>query len=261
MKKGYFAPSVKKAFEILKLISSKKQSMGISEIARELRIAKSTVHGMTSALEESGAIRRDPATKTYTLGFTLFELGRLAYSKIDLTDIARPVMNELVETTQVSAFLGVLNWDHVTIIDMVEPRTELKITSPIGTTIPLLAGAAGKVFLAMMDEEQAVKLIRSTGLIRYTPRSITDPETYIREIRAVKDRGFALDDEEYLLGVRAAAAPIQGIDQSISAIWAVGFKASLDEEKMSTLAERTRDAGRAIRQKIEARTGMRSQTK
>ena len=256
MKKGYFAPSVKKAFEILKLISYKKQGMGISEIARELRIAKSTVHGMTSALEESGAIRRDPETKTYTLGFTLFELGRLAYSKIDLKDIARPVMNELVETTQVSAFLGVLNWDHVTIIDMVEPRTELKITSPIGTTIPLLAGAAGKVFLAMMDEEQAAELVRSRGLTSYTPHSITDPETYIQEIRAVKDRGFAVDDEEYLLGVRAAAAPIRGADQSISAIWTVGFKASLDEEKMSALAERTRDAGRAIRQKIEAHSVM-----
>lgn len=261
MGKGYFAPSVKKAFEILKLISSKKQGMGISEIARELRIAKSTVHGMTSALEESGAIRRDPETKTYTLGFTLFELGRLAYSKIDLKDIARPVMNELVETTQVSAFLGVLNWDHVTIIDIVEPRTDLKITSPIGTTIPLLAGAVGKVFLAMMDEEQAVKLIRSKGLTRYTHRSIIDVETYIREIRAVKDRGFAVDDEEYLLGVRAVAVPIQGVDQSISAIWVVGFKASLDEEKMSTLVERTRDAGRAIRKKIEARTVMHSETK
>jgi len=254
MKKGYFAPSVIKAFEILKLISSKKQGIGISEIARELRIAKSTIHGMTSALEESGAIRRNPETKTYTLGITLFELGRLAYSRIDLKDIARPVMNELVEKAQVSAFLGVLNWDHVTIIDMVEPRTELKITAPIGTAIPLLAGAAGKVFLAMMDEEEAVKLILSKGLTKYTPRSITDPETYIGEIRAVRDRGFATDDEEYLLGVRAVAAPIQGGDQSISAIWVVGFKASLDEEKMSTLVELTRDAGSAIRQKIEART-------
>jgi DNA-binding IclR family transcriptional regulator len=251
MKKGYFAPSVKKAFEILRLISSNREGLGISEIARDLRIAKSTVHGMTSALEESGAIRRDPETKRYTLGITLFELGRLAYAKIDLKDIARPVMNELVEKTQVSAFLGVLNWDHVTIIDLVEPRTELKITAPIGTTIPLLAGAAGKVFLAMMEEEQAVKWIRSKGLTKYTPRSITDQETYIQEIRAAKARGFATDDEEYLLGVRAVAAPIQGGDQAISAIWVVGFKASLDEEKMKTLVEGTRDAGRAIRKKIE----------
>ena len=251
MKKGYFAPSVKKAFEILKLISSNREGLGISEIARDLRIAKSTVHGMTSALEESGAIRRDPETKRYTLGFTLFELGRLAYSKIDLKDIARPFMNELVEKTQASAFLGVLNWDHVTVIDMVEPRTELKITAPIGTAIPLLAGAAGKVFLAMMEEEQAIKWIRSKGLPKYTPRSITDQETYIGEIRAAKERGFAIDDEEYLLGVRAVAAPIQGGGQSISAIWVVGFKASLDEERMKTLVEGTRDAGRAIRKKIE----------
>jgi DNA-binding IclR family transcriptional regulator len=137
---------------------------------------------------------------------------------------------------------------------VVEPRTELKITSPIGTTIPLLAGAAGKVFLAMMDEEQAMRLIRSKGLTRYTPRSIIDLETYVQEIRSVKDRGFAVDDEEYLLGVRAVAAPIQGVEPSISAIWVVGFKASLDEEKMKTLVERTRDAGRAIREKIEVHT-------
>ncbi len=251
MKKGYFAPSVKKAFEILKLISSKKGGLGISEIARDLGIAKSTVHGMTSALEESGAIRRDPETKRYTLGFTLFELGRLTYSKIDLKDTARQVMNELVEKTQVSAFLGVLNWDHVTIIDIVEPKTELKITSPIGTTIPLLAGAAGKVFLAMMDEEKAVQLILSKGLTRYTPRSITDHETYLREIRKVRDLGFALDDEEYLLGVRAVAVPIQGREEPISALWVVGFKASLDEEKMRDLVECTREAGKAIRKKIE----------
>ena len=256
MKKGYFAPSVKKAFEILKLISSKKQVMGISEIARELRMAKSTVHGMTSALEEAGAIRRDPKTKTYTLGFTLFELGRLAYSKIDLKDIARPVLNDLVETTQVSAFLGVANWDHATIIDVVEPRTELKITSPIGTTIPLLAGAAGKVFLAMMDEEQAVRLVRAKGLTKFTPRSITDHETYLREVKAAKDQGFAVDDEEYLLGVRAVAVPIQGRDQWSSAIWVVGFKASLDDEKMKSLVECTKDAGTAIRQRMEEKAVM-----
>jgi DNA-binding IclR family transcriptional regulator len=106
----------------------------------------------------------------------------------------------------------------------------------------------------MMDEEQAMRLIRSKGLTRYTPRSIIDLETYVREIRSVKDRGFAVDDEEYLLGVRAVAAPIQGVEPSISAIWVVGFKASLDEEKMKTLVERTRDAGRAIREKIEAHT-------
>jgi IclR family KDG regulon transcriptional repressor len=251
MAKGYFAPSVIKAFEVLKLIASAKEGMGISEIARGLDMAKSTVHGMTSALEELGAVRRDAATKRYTLGFTLFELGKTAYSQVDLKDLARPIMEALMEKTDASVFLGVLNWDHVTILDIVEPRTDLKITSPIGSTIPLLAGAAGKVFLAMMDEEQALKTIRTKGLTQYTANSVKDIDRYMEEIKSVRAQGFATDDEEYILGVRAVAAPIVGRTHLMSAIWAVGFKASLNEDKMKALAIFTREAAEAIRQKID----------
>jgi DNA-binding IclR family transcriptional regulator len=106
--KKYSAPSVKKAFEILGAVSSSKEGLGVSEIARGLNMAKSTVHGMTSALEELGAVMRDPHTKKYRLGFTLFELGRLAYSQIDLKTLARPIMEELMEKTQASVFLGIL---------------------------------------------------------------------------------------------------------------------------------------------------------
>jgi len=252
MAKGYYAPSVIKAFEVLKLIASTKEGVGISEIARELGMAKSTVHGMCSALEELGAVRRDAGTKRYTLGFTLFELGKTAYSQIDLKDLARPFMEELMERTQTSVFLGVLNWDHVTILDVAEPRTELKITSPIGSTISLFAGAVGKVFLAMMEEDPALRMIRSKGLVRYTETSITDVDRYVAEMRAVRAQGFATDDEEYLLGVRAVAAPIVGEGSHVmSAIWAVGFKASLDEDKMKALTTFTMEAADAIRRKVE----------
>lgn len=251
MTKGYYAPSVIKAFEVLKLIASNKEGLGISEIARELGMAKSTVHGMTSALEELGAVRRDPRTKRYTLGFTLFELGKTAYSQIALKDLARPFMEELMERTQTSVFLGVLNWDHVTILDVAEPGTELKITSPIGTTISLFAGAVGKVFLAMMEEAQALSLIGSKGLTKYTENSITEVDRYISEMQAVKAQGFATDDEEYILGVRAVAAPIVGGSHTMSAIWAVGFKANLNEEKMKALAATTKEAAEAIRRKVE----------
>ena len=129
--------------------------MGVSDLAKKLKMAKSTVHGMTSALEELGAVMRDPLTKKYKLGFTLLEIGRSAYSQIDLKTAARPVTEDLMEKTRTSVFLGILNWDHVTILDIVEARQELNITAPIGSTIPLFAGAVGKVFLASMAEEQA----------------------------------------------------------------------------------------------------------
>ena len=249
--KKYGAPSVKKAFAILSAISASKDGMGVSDLAKKLKMAKSTVHGMTSALEEIGAAMRDPLSKKYKLGFTLLEIGRSAYSPVDLQTSARPVTEELMEKTQTSVFLGILNWDKVTILDIVESRKDLSITAPVGSTIPLFAGAVGKVFLASMSKEQASKLVKSKGLPRFTENSIVDTELYFEELMQVRDQGFAFDDEEYILGVKAVAAPLTGLGQLRSAIWAVGFKASLDEKKMRALAGKTQNAAKAISRRIQ----------
>ena len=156
-----------------------------------------------------------------------------------------------MEKTQASVFLGILNWDHVTVLDIVESRQDLKITAPIGTTVPLFAGAVGKVFLASMEEDQTEKIIRSKGLPRFTENTIVDPELYYQELRSVKIMGYAVDDEEYILGVRAVASPIMGLGQLMSAIWVVGFKASLDEKKMKAIIKVTKKAAEAIRRGIQ----------
>ena len=249
--KKYGAPSVKKAFAILSVISSSREGLGVSQLAKNLKMAKSTVHGMTSALEELGAVMRDPLTKKYKLGFTLLEIGRSAYGQIDLKTSARPVMEELMEKTQTSVFLGILNWDHVTVLDIVESRQDLKITAPVGTTIPMFAGAVGKVFLASMDEAQARKIVKSKGLPRFTDNSIVDTESYFQELRRVREKGFAVDDEEYIPGVRAVASPLMGLGQLRSAIWTVGFKASLDEKKMKALTGQTQKAAGTISRRIQ----------
>ena len=249
--KKYGAPSVKKAFAILNAISSSREGLGVSELAKKLKIAKSTVHGMTSALEELGAVMRDPLTKKYKLGFTLLEIGRSAYSQIDLKTAARPVTEDLMEKTRTSVFLGILNWDHVTILDIVEARQDLNISAPVGSTIPLFAGAVGKVFLASMDEEQAAKIIKTKGLPQFTMNSIVDTEAYFKELVQVREKGYAVDDEEYILGVRAVASPLMGLGQLRSAIWAVGFKASLDDKKMKTLTGETHMAAKAISRRLQ----------
>ncbi len=251
MMKKYGAPSVKKAFAILSAISASKNGMGVSDLAKKLKMAKSTVHGMTSALEELGAVMRDPLTKKYKLGFTLLEIGRSAYSRIDLETSARPVTEKLMEKTRTSVFLGILNWDQVTILDIVESRQELHITAPVGSTVPLLAGAVGKVFLASMPEQQAARIIKSKGLPRFTNNSIVDVNLYFKELQRVRAQGYAVDDEEYIIGVRAVASPLTGLGQLRSAIWAVGFKANLDEKKMRALVGETHRAAQTISRRIQ----------
>ncbi len=251
MIKKYGAPSVKKAFAILNAVSAVKDGLGVSELAKQLKMAKSTVHGMTSALEELGAVMRNPVTKKYKLGFTLLEIGRSAYSQVDLKAAARPITEELMEKTRTSVFLGIQNWDHVTILDIVEARQDLNITAPVGSTIPLLAGAVGKVFLASMDENQAFKHIKSKGLPQFTDNSIVDLDRYRNELKRVREKGYAIDDEEYIPGVRAAASPLMELGQLRSAIWAVGFKASLDDKKLKNLAIQTHKTAGAVSRRIQ----------
>ena len=143
MTKKYLAPSVKKAFDILRVISQSRDDMGLNEIARALNIAKSTVHGITSILEEVGAVVRDSSTRKYGLGLTLFELGSQVYSRIDLREIARPVMENLMEKIQETVFLSTLNGEHesILVLDVVESRHDLKITAPVGTILSIFAAA------------------------------------------------------------------------------------------------------------------------
>lgn len=257
MSHKYQAPTVRKAFQILELVSRSEHGLKISDLSRELGISKSTVHGIAAALEDQGAVIRDSRTKRYTLGLTLFELGQRAYARFDLKDVARPFMEELMARTAETVFLGVRNGDHVAILDSVDSSGELKITSPVGTRIPLTAGATGKAILAALPPEDALALVRSIGLHPYTTKTIIDPERYAVELARVRRDGYALDDEEYMRGVRAVAATIHTTGGAMSAIWVVGFTPSMSASKMRTIASETRATAEAIRLHVEVESGAR----
>ena len=171
-------------------------------------------------------------------------------AQIDLRDISRPVMEGLMEKLEETVFLGILNRERVTIVDVVECRHDYKITSPIGTTIPLFAAATGKVFLSKMGDREALEMIRKKGLPRRTDKSITDPEQFLKDVKIARLRGYATDYEEYISGVRAVAAPIEGEKHGLAAIWVVGFKESLDDDKMKLLKKEIRGAVESISQRI-----------
>lgn len=249
-KSTYSAPSVKKAFKILQTISDSASGLGVSELAKQLNIGKSTVHGITSSLEELGVLVRDPIDKRYHLGYTLLELGRKTYGRIEWREVAKIPMRRLMEKVGETIFLGIMNGDHITILDVVESQNEMKITSPPGTRLPLLAGATGKAFLSMLEESVAREIIRKMGLVRYTAKSVTEPKRFLREVEVARERGYAIDDEEYLLGVRAVAAPIPIPSHPPVAIWAVGFTSSLTDEKMEMIISEVQKAAREINRAV-----------
>jgi len=251
----YSAPSVKKAFKILHAIADSSDGLGVSELAKELRIGKSTVHGITLALEELGVLLRDPVHKKFGVGSTLLELGRKAYSKIELWDVARIPMETLMREVGETVFLGTLNGDHVTILNVVESHHELKITSPPGTRLPLLVGATGRVFLSQLEGRKANEIIQRIGLVRYTSKSVTDPKKFLKEVAEAQKKGYAIDREEYILGVTAVAAPILTTSLPPAGIWVVGFSPGFNDQKMEKVVSEIQVAAREISRLLKDRLG------
>ena len=197
-----------------------------------------------------GVLIRDPFYKRYTIGYSLLELCRTAYRKIELKELARKPMEKLMEKVGETVFLGILNGDHVTIVDMVESRNEMKITSPPGTRLPLLAGSTGRVLLSQIEKEKMKEIIKKKGLVRYTSKTVIDPRQFLREIERVKEQGYAVDDEEYIPGVRAVAAPLLSISSPPAAIWVVGFTSTLDDQKVKTVIREIQETVQEIDQSL-----------
>jgi DNA-binding IclR family transcriptional regulator len=141
----------------------------------------------------------------------------------------------------------------VTIVEAVDSPKAFKVTAPRGTRLSLRAGAVGKIFLANMERPKALEILRQKGLKRYTSHSIMDMERYLEELDRVAERGYAMDDGEYLMGVTAVAAAIRADGLPLSALWSVAFTSSLSEGKREELVETVkataREIERALREK------------
>jgi DNA-binding IclR family transcriptional regulator len=117
-----------------------------------------------------------------------------------------------------------------------EANESLKISAPVGTTIPLFAGAAGKVLLAQESNESLLQLIARRGLPRFTPNSIVAVEEYLSDLNRVRSRGYAVDDEEYLSGIRAIAVALNNRRGLPMAIWVVGIASNMKLEELPDVA-------------------------
>lgn len=230
---GYSAPIIYKAFAVLEEVARAHSELGISDMARRLDISKSTVYGITQALTDLGALRQDAETKRFKLGPTLIKLGNQALAGADLRSIARPFMDELCQEFNETVFLGTFQEYGITIIEKADSPRELKISAPVGTRIPIFAGATGKVFLAGLKEKKLDQILKEKPLPKYTEKSITDPLEYRSELEKVGRQGYATDFEEYIHGVNAVSVPL--LDPwgwPVAALWMVGFSQSFTREKV-----------------------------
>lgn len=231
---GYNAPILYRTFDILEEIAGTPAELGVSDLARKLSIPKSTVYGIVQALMDIGVISQNEKTNKFMLGPTLVRLGNQALAGVNVRTTARPYMDRLSEEFNVTIFMGIFDENGITIIERADSPLELKITAPIGTRIPIFAGASGKVFLAGMRKKMLDRLLQEKSIPEFTEKSVTDPAQYHRELEKVRQMGYACDFEEYIQGVNAISVPLlpDASGWPAAALWLVGFSHSFTGEKL-----------------------------
>jgi DNA-binding IclR family transcriptional regulator len=200
--------SVSTAVRLLKAFSEQQIEIGISDLAKRLGVAKSTVHRLAVTLVAEGMLEQNPDTGKYRLGIALFRLGSLVRRRMTVSNEARPLLRELREKVNETVHLAVLDGSEIMYVYNLESTQAIRMRSDVGVRKPAYCTAEGQAILAFQGADVVERVIRD-GLEARTPQTITDGDKLKKVLEAIRQRGCAIEDEESEPGMRCIAAPIR----------------------------------------------------
>lgn len=229
-------PAVERAIRVLRTLGDG-EGRRLSELSRALGVSKSTLSGLLATLERHDLVERDAGSRTFRLGLGLLELSQPVLARLDLRALAHPELVRLRDASGETAILHLRDGEGSLIADRAEPDRQLKVVAPMGRRLPPFAGSVAKALLAALPEADAAALVKAGPLPAFTPRTITDPGRYLRELARVRSDGVALEDEEYLPGVRAASAAVRDrAGRAVATVSVVGVALHLPDDVLPALA-------------------------
>ncbi|MEB3366394.1 IclR family transcriptional regulator [Saccharopolyspora mangrovi] len=238
------AQAVERALTVLRALEDSEEPLGVTELARQTELTLSTAHRLARTLTDSGLLAQDPITERYQLGPTLVVLGEKAAQRLGYDQVL-PMLRELSAATGESINLGIRTGDDVHVALHVPSPQPLRFDQPAGTTVPLHVSAMGKCLLAHVGEiEDQVNGLGS--LPRVTDRSITQRNKLKAELELVRERGWALNDEERNPGVRAIAVPVLRDGTAVAAIAVQGPTIRLTEDRLDDIAAQLRSTAQTV---------------
>jgi DNA-binding IclR family transcriptional regulator len=197
--------TVLKTLRVIEALGESDKPRGITELSRELKLTKSNVHRLIETLAASGYVYRREGGR-YELTLKLWELGMTVVSRLDLKEVAAPHLRELAARTAETVHLSVFDDGSVVYIEKIESSHPVRAYSRVGGRAPAYCVATGKALLAYQPPELINRIART--LIRFTRRTITNPEGFVRELERIKRDGYAVNQGEWRDSVCGVAAPI-----------------------------------------------------
>jgi len=204
----YTVDAAAKALELLSVFSFREPRLSLAELATRTGIPRATAFRLLSTLEQSGFLQK--VHGAYQLGIKCFVLGNIVAGGLDLRETAHPHLVALRDATRETTQIAILDhWQVVYLERMLSPLPVGFMRSRAGAILPAYCTGLGKALLAFAPEHEVEAWAAKQKFTPITPRTITTAKRFLKDLRLVRERGYALDEEEREKGVCCIAAPVR----------------------------------------------------
>ena len=228
--------SLGRALDLMESVAMAEQGAGLTELAKATGLAPSTAHRLLKTLQQRRYVSHDAERGLWFIGVQSFTVGAAFLRTRNVVAAARPVMRQLMEDSGESVSLAVLDGVDVVYLAQIECRAMMRALARPGGRAPQHCSGVGKALLASLGEAERAPLYARVEFTRYTAHTLTDPAALDAALRPVAAQGYAVDDEEFALGLRCVAAAIcDEYGEPVAAISCSGPTARVTVDRVAPL--------------------------
>ncbi|CEJ14589.1 Acetate operon repressor [bacterium YEK0313] len=242
-----------KGLRVLSYVAQTGGEIGVRDLAREMKMSTTVMHRLISTLAEQKFLERNPENSKYRIGAQAFEVGKAFLRSAKIEICAPPVLRQIVQQSDLNAFLGVMRGSSVVYLIAMQDNGPLAIRVAPGAEAPLHATAMGKVLLAELPDEEIKQKLALYFDTKFSASLMREPGSLIEEIEVVRRRGYAISDDEAFRGVVSVGTPIRDFSQKVVAAISVSKpKALLKERELDHIIATALDASDRISRNLGA---------
>src|SRR5918992_2640198 len=206
---GTYSQSLERGLSILSSFKSARPLLGVSELAREIGLSRSTTHRYVATLAALGYLEQDDLTRRYRLGPRVLDLGFSAINSMELREISVPHLQRLSDATGHTVNMAILDGADVVYVERCRTarpgQREIDLNLHVGSRLPAYCTALGKAMLAFLPEDERRALVAASDLVRRGPNTLTERDALLENLERIRDTGIAVNNEELAYGLRSIA--------------------------------------------------------
>ncbi len=243
--------AVERALSMLERIAQSSNGVSNSELSRALDIPKSSASYILRTLEHRGYLQRQRDSGKYRLGLKVLNLSRGVLAHLDIRQIAQPYLKALVEKTQITGHLAILDGGEAVYVEKVDAPGFVKVDTWVGRRMLIHSTSVGKSLACHLPPAEVERILREHGMEKRTPKTITSPARYLKELEKVRHLGYAVDNEENNPGARCVGVPVfDGPEHVAAALGLSGSTAQVTQSNVARIAEFMKETARRISRQL-----------